>query len=157
PRCSALLRGAARTYRVERYRTTLSIKAVTRGAAFYSTRRGRHLVTEDTFLVLNHGQEYDLEFRDRGTTETLCPFFQGGFLQHAAASSATLTDRQLDEIGVEAPPAEFCERLYPMAGPVARALVDLRRGVASPGACDTWIEDRFYNLAAALVELRGQI
>src|SRR5260221_576400 len=89
PRCSALLNGVAQRYRVEQYRTTLSLKSVSRGAALYTTRHGRHLVTEDSFLILNHGQEYSLEFQGPSTTETLSPFFQRGFVEHVADSLAT--------------------------------------------------------------------
>ena len=60
PRCSALLNGIAQRYYVPQHRTTLTLKSVARGAALYVTRQGRHLVTEDSFLILNHGQEYSL-------------------------------------------------------------------------------------------------
>jgi hypothetical protein len=61
--CSSLLNGVATHYRVESYRTTLSLKAVQRGAALYITPSSRHLVTPDSFLILNCGQEYALDFQ----------------------------------------------------------------------------------------------
>jgi AraC-like DNA-binding protein len=157
PRCCALLHGVARSYQVVRYRTTLSVKSVLRGAACYTTPKGRYLVTADTFLVLNRGQEYDLEFEGRDITETLCPFFQPGFLEHVAHSLAAPVGRQLDETEAEGPSIDFCERLYPMRGAVASALRGLRRGVATPGASDAWLEDQFYALAEGLVGLRDQV
>src|SRR5262245_61680302 len=116
PNCCALLNGAATSYRVDHYRTTLSLKAVTRGAADYETCQGRHLVTEDSFLVLNHGQEYSLEFHGIQPTETLCPFLQPRFFEHVADSLARPVARQLDDIHIDAPAADFCERLYPKTG-----------------------------------------
>src|SRR5262249_32021853 len=80
--CSAVLRGVAHHYSVELYRTTLSLKSVRSGAALYVTRQGRHLVTDNSFLILNQGQEYSMEFQGTIVTETLCPFFQRGFLEH---------------------------------------------------------------------------
>jgi AraC-like DNA-binding protein len=157
PHCSALLHGVARSYQVVRYRTTLSVKSVVRGAAYYTTPRGRYLVTEDAFLVLNGGQVYDLEFEGRGTTETLCPFFQPGFVEHVAHSLASPAGRQLDEIEADGPGAEFCERLYPMQGAVASALHALRRGLATPEACGAWLEDQLYALAAGLVGIQRQV
>ncbi len=100
PNCSALLHGFPRDYSVSDYRTTLSIKTVRRGSAWYETPDGRYLVTPETFLVLNEGQHYAMEVDAASGTETFCPFFQPGFV----------------------PTGEFPERLYPMMGGVADAL-----------------------------------
>src|SRR5260370_529451 len=147
PHCSALLNGVASTYQVDRYRTALSLKSVIRGAAFYQTREGRHLVTEDSFLILNHGQEYSLEFQGPTPTETLCPFFQRGLLEHVAASLAPPLDLQLDDIDAHAPATGFCERLYPKGGPVGRVLEQIRIGLGTLRPCTPWLEDRFFDLA----------
>src|SRR6266478_2002243 len=157
PRCSALLNGVAQRYRVEQYCTTLSLKSVSRGAAFYTTPQGRHLVTEDSFLILNHGQEYSLEFQGPSTTETLSPFFQRGFVEHVADSLATPSSRQLEEIRTGFPLTDFYERLYPKTGRIASLLRRLHHGLGTPAACTPWLEDQFYILAAALVELRNGV
>src|SRR5262249_17504934 len=110
PHCCAVLRGVASSYHVREYRTTLSLKSVTRRAACYRTPQGRHLVTEDSFLLLNHGQAYALEIEGAPPSETLCPFFQSGFVEHVAGCLASPAGRLLDE---EEPPArttDFCER-----------------------------------------------
>jgi AraC-like DNA-binding protein len=157
PHCSALLNGVASTYQVDRYRTALSLKSVIRGAAFYQTREGRHLVTEDSFLILNHGQEYSLEFQGPAQTETLCPFFQRGLFEHVADSLATPVDKQLDDVDAQAPATEFCERLYHKAGPVGRVLEQIRLGLGTPRLCTPWLEDRFFDLATAMAELRSGV
>ena len=100
PHCSALLHGFPRDYSVSDYRTTLSIKTVVRGEAWYETPQGRYRVTPDTFLVLNEGQQYSMEVDAQCKTETFCPFFQPGFVQAG----------------------EFCERLYPMRGRVGTVI-----------------------------------
>lgn len=157
PHCSALLNGVASSYQVDRYRTALTLKSVVRGAAFYQTREGRHLVTEDSFLILNHGQEYSLEFQGPSATETLCPFFQPGLFEHVADSLATPLDRQLDHIEARTPTTGFCERLYPKTGRVGRVLDRIRHALGTPQPCSPWLEDRFFELAAAMVELRGGV
>jgi AraC family transcriptional regulator len=154
-KCSALLNGVATQYRVESYRTTLSVKAVQRGAALYATRRGRHLVTEDCFLILNEGQEYSLEFQWPAPTETLCPFFQPGFLEQTSYCLTTPVSKQLDQLDAPTCSAGFCERLYPRTGPVAVLLDELHRGVRAGRATAFWLEDRFHELAAALVQLQA--
>jgi AraC-like DNA-binding protein len=155
PNCSAVLNGIAQRYSVQRYRTTLSLKSVTRGAALYTTKHGQHLVTEDSFLILNHGQEYSLEFQGSDTTETLAVFFQHGLVEHVADSLATPARLQLDQIAPRAPTTEWYERLYSRRGRVGSLLHRLHRTVRSRAACPTWLEDQFYALAAALVELRA--
>ncbi len=124
PHTSALLHGFPRDYSVSGYRTTLSIKSVRRGSAWYETPDGRYRVTPDVFLVLNEGQRYSMEVDARSNTETFCPFFQPGFVRAG----------------------EFCERLYPMRGRIAAAL---------RSAYDLPLEDTFYELGDALIELRG--
>jgi len=127
PHCSAVLHGRGTRYEVSHYRTTLSIKSVVRGAVRYETPPGQYLLTPDTFLILNDGQQYSMEFEGRGRTytETLCPFFQSGFLEHAGANN-------LDDIELHSPAVEFCERLYPKTGSMyslAEALAGVRSQV----------------------------
>jgi AraC-like DNA-binding protein len=150
-RCSAILNGVGTRYRVESYRTTLSLKSVIRGAARYVTPRGPHLVTEDALLVLNHDQMYSLDFEGPGTTETLCPFFQRGLVEHVADTLAMPLSRQLDDIAMRTPAIDFCERLYPKRGRIAVVLRRIHRGLGD--SCGLWLEDQFYALATALVEL----
>jgi len=153
PNCSAVLNGRGTTYEVNDYRTTLSLKSVVRGAARYHTPQGHYLLTPDAFLILNDGQRYSLEFEGHGRirTETLCPFFQSGFLAQAAVAA------DLDDIDRAAPAIDFCERLYPKTGAVARALAHLDAGLRGPQASATWLEDRMYALAQSLAALRFQV
>jgi AraC family transcriptional regulator len=152
PDCSAVLNGHGTHYEVNDYRTTLSLKSVVRGAARYHTPQGHYLLTPDSFLILNDGQRYSLEFEGHGgvQTETLCPFFQRGFLEQAAAGD-------LDDIDQAAPALDFCERLYPKTGNVARVLADLHAGLRGPQASAPWLEDRMYALAQSLAGLRLQV
>jgi AraC-like DNA-binding protein len=156
PRCSAVLSARSRDYVVSRYRTTLTVKAVTSGEAYYRTGHGHYRVTPECFLVLNRGQEYSLEIEARWRTETLCPFFQPGLLEHVADCLATAPERQLDEIEPRAPSTEFYERLYPRTGPVAARLASLQAGLRVPTVTRGWLEDQFYALATALVGLRSE-
>ena len=154
PHCSAIVSGVGGDYHVQQYRTTLSVKAVVRGSAYYSTAQGRYQVTETSFLILNHDQEYSLQIKRSAPTETLCPFFQRGFLEHVAGCLAARGERQLDDIEVHPPAVEFCERLYPKQGAVARVLSRIQVGLRTSGSSAPWLEDCFYDLAAALVEVQ---
>jgi AraC-like DNA-binding protein len=155
--CSTLLNGAASQYRVDAYRTTLAVKAVQRGAALYMTRGARQLVAPGTFLILNEGQEYSLEFQWPSTTETLCPFFQPGFVEHVAFCRRTPVHQQLDDLDPMKSSLEFCERLYVRTGRVGKHLDELYAGIQAGHASAVWLEDRFHELAGALVELHGRV
>lgn len=159
--CSAVLsgytNGSGPDYRVERYRTTLTIKAVTRGEALYQVNRGRYRVTEKTFLILNDGQEYGLEIDGRSKTQTLCPFFERGLVEHVADSMTTPITRQLDEIEVPSPSLVFPERLYPRTGQVADALRELQLHLQAQHLDAAWLENAFFGLAGALVQLQRGI
>jgi AraC-like DNA-binding protein len=151
PHCSAVLNGRGTRYEVVGYRTTLSLKSVVRGAARYHTPQGHYLLTPDSFLILNDGQRYSLEFEGGGgETETLCPFFQRGFLEQASAAD-------LDDIDPPTPALDFCERLYPKTGAVAHALGDLHAGLRGPHPSTPWLEDGMYALAQSLAGLRLQV
>jgi AraC-like DNA-binding protein len=152
PHCSAVLNGCGTRYEVDGYRTTLSLKSVVRGAARYHTPQGHYLLAPDSFLILNDGQRYSLEFEGDGRvqTETLCPFFQRGFLEQAGAGD-------LDDIDPPTPALDFCERLYPKTGSVAHALADLHAGLRGPHPSTPWLEDRMYALAQSLAGLRLQV
>ncbi len=128
PHCSAVLHGLPRDYAVSDYQTTLSIKWVAHGSAWYTTPQGRYRIGPDTFLLLNDGQRYSMEVEASSNTETFCPFFQRGF----------------------ADTNEFCERLYPMSSDVGLQLQRMRaaRRFGTPA-----VEDVFYDLREALVQL----
>ena len=159
PHCSAVLNGRGTRYEVNDYRTTLSLKSVVRGAARYHTPQGHYLLTPDSFLILNDGQRYSLEFEGHGQvrTETLCPFFQPGFLEQAVACAGAPAERHLEDIEPATPALDFCERLYPKTGCVARALAELHAGLGGKQASSPWLEDRMYALAQSLAGLRLQV
>jgi AraC-like DNA-binding protein len=159
-RCNAVLNGVVRTrrYTVVDYETTLSVKSVTRGCALYRTRQGRFRVEADTFLILNEGQEYSLEIEAGSDTETVCPFFQPGFLGHVARSLDGEPARQLDDLEAAGQDPGFFERLYPKAGCRATArLAELGAGLGSFAASGPWLEDQLYSLAGALLVLRADL
>lgn len=157
PRCNAVLNGNVRTrsYIVNSFQTTLCVKSVARGVAWYRTHRSRYLIDTETFLVLNHGQEYSLEIEAGSNTETICPFFQPGFVGHVAACRNTAPDRLLDEPLAAGEDPGFFERLYSMNhGPVAARLNAMRTRLREPGLCRPWLEDQLYGLAGDLLVLR---
>jgi AraC-like DNA-binding protein len=140
---------------VDAYRTTLSVKSVLSGSAFYRTARGHFRIEPDNFLVLNEGQTYSLEIAPGTGTQTLCPFFQPGLLGHVAAAAAT--PGALDDLEPAGGVVDFCERLYPKTDGMGRRLAQIAAGLRSPAACGPWLEDQLFALAEELLALRGHV
>jgi AraC family transcriptional regulator len=157
--CSAVANGhiRGRPYQADQYRTTLSIKSVVEGAAFYRTRQGHYLVEDDSFLILNEGQEYWLDISPRVNTETLCPFLEPGLVEHVSHCLMHSADQQLDDLDASGQGTGFYERLYPKTGEIARRLNRIHRCLQSPQRSTPWLEDEIYGFAAALVRLGQRI
>jgi len=152
PKCSAIVSGVTtfREYRVENYRTTLSLKAVTQGQAIYRTRQDIYRVDDSVFLLLNEGQEYSMQIKPGLRTETLCPFFQPGLVSHVARVQKRPHAGQLDQPEPIGGHYEVRERLYAKDGRVAACLHALEQSGKAPAA---WLEDQFLRLAEVLVDL----
>ena len=119
---NALLRARSRNHFVKDFPGPLSIKCVTSGTVTWKCG-GRELVVDrDAFLVLNDGEPYSMNIDERAPVETLCLFFQRGFVESVHASVA--------RAGIEpdAVPAPFPRRLYARNDHVVPRLLELRGG-----------------------------
>lgn len=155
-RVNAVLHGRAARHHVESHVTTLSLKSVVRGAALYRAGRARFRVEPKTFLILNHGQRYALDFVCDGTTETLCVFFAPRFVERVAAELALRPSRRLDD--PEPQPLScvgFCERVQAQDDSMSLALARLHAGITARVDTPMWLEERFHELAAALARERA--
>lgn len=152
---NTVLNGRPRRYHDPGFQTTLSLKSVVRGAAWYETRHTRYRVTPDSVVVLNHGQQYALDVYPRAPTETLAVFFQPGFVEHVAAASAHSAEELLDEPDPAVAPLDFCERSHAVGERLRAALAALHRAIATPGHEPMRLEQPFFSLAEQLLALRG--
>jgi AraC-like DNA-binding protein len=156
-RTNSVLHGRSRDYHVDRYRGTLSLKSVVEGEGLWRTSRGVFRVDAGSFLLLNDGQEYSLDIEGRTPTETVCLFFETGFVERTAGDLAAPVAALLDDPAREGrPPFDVVERLYPKTGAIAAALAQLSAGLASGAASSAWLEDRFFDFAGRLVALRDE-
>jgi AraC-like DNA-binding protein len=106
--------------------------------------------------VLNEGQEYSLDFKWPGITETLCLFFQPGFIECATHTFSTPITKQLDDLDPPRGRFEICECLYSRSGRISTLLRQLHNGVTT-GQGTSWLEDCFYDVAEAIVELQAKV
>jgi AraC-like DNA-binding protein len=115
----------------------LSIKSFFGGQATYSVGRSRYTVSERAYLVLNHGQAYDITVESAAPVESFCIFFAPGFAESVRRSLATPADRLLlDPHGAGAVPLTFFEKTYPHDDLLSPTLLEMRRRLVA-GAVDT--------------------
>lgn len=116
-RTNAILSGLGRRYD-HRFAGPLSLKAVVKGSAMWTTSGGRYELGPGAVLLLEDGEEYEIEIRALQPVETFCLFFERGFvedaLQSATTESAALLDGRLAR-------ATFAERLH-VDAPLVHAL-----------------------------------
>ena len=143
-RVNALVGGRGRYYN-ERFAGPLSIKSVIRGSAIWNVGGARFEVTPQMALIVNDGEEYTIEIDSRELVETSCIFFARGFVEEAFESATTSSGSLLSSSRM--PSMEFSER-WSFNGALLTALQQ---------ACDNRDDASVYDLANALVRLRGDI
>ena len=141
-----VLSGRARDYRFYSVPGTLSIKSVLDGSGIWTTSEGRFAVGEETYLIVNNGQVYDIEISADEPVHTFCAFFAPGFVERV---SADLAGGSPDD-GHQAGSLEFMERLNPHDDLVTPALSSLRWAVLTVEPETVEVDEAFLDLALAL-------
>jgi len=143
---NAVLSARARAHFVKDFPGPLSIKSVMEGRVAWKSG-GRELVVDrDSFLVLNQGEPYSMEFESRTPVATLCIFFQNGFLESISASAAG------QSIEPAAAPAPFLGRMHPRDDRILPRM----KAIATAGEYDKlWLDGQYLELAHDLLLLHS--
>ncbi|HVR38373.1 MAG TPA: AraC family transcriptional regulator [Thermoanaerobaculia bacterium] len=107
-RTNAILSGHGRVYD-HRFAGPLSLKAVMRGSATWTTDRGRYEFGPGAVLLLEDGEEYEIEIHSLHPVETFCVFFARGFVEDALQSATNGSAALLDDAPVH---ASFAARMH---------------------------------------------
>lgn len=145
---NSVLRGRGRAHFVKDYPGPLSIKSVTEGAVAWKTGRRDLLVDAGAFLVLNHGEPYSICIDSRVPVETLCAFFQPGFVESVRHSI------EHDDAEPGGAPVEFAAALQPAD---ARILPRLRSIAAARDVSQLWLDEQYLALARDLLLLERDV
>jgi AraC-like DNA-binding protein len=136
----------------------LSIKSFFGGQASYAVGQRRHAVHPGAYLVLNHGQRYEIALEAAAPVESFCVFFAPGFAESVWRGLATPDDRLLaDPAGGAAAELSFFERTYPHDGLVSPELLAIRRALAAGVAEPAWLAERLHQLMGRLLQLHHQV
>ena len=109
-RVNAIVGGRALRYDVRGFASPLSVKAVIRGTATWTTAMGRFELGPSGCLILNDDEEYSIEIDSLQPVETFCVFFRRGFVDDAHRSAITGSAKLLDDASPP-PQVEFAERM----------------------------------------------
>jgi len=107
-----VLHARAQRHVVKDFPGTLSIKSVIDGEVGWIVDGRRLLVDERSFLVLNDGQKYSMDFDAPRAMETCCAFFQSGFVEQVAQDATSPVQASLDAPVRRAPALHFLSRLH---------------------------------------------
>jgi AraC family transcriptional regulator len=132
----------------------LSIKSFSGGRAQYSVGSGYHAVSDDCYLILNHGRRYAIEIESKMPVESFCVFFAPHFAADALCNSRASDRALLDSDWQSSVNSEFFEKTYlhdRVVTPVLRNLKRLHRH------CEPLeLEEQMHRLVAALVKVHGE-
>ena len=136
----------------------LSIKTFFGGQAIYGVGRRRYVVGERDYLVLNHGQPYDITIESAAPVESFCVFFAPGFAEAVRRSFATPADRLLlDPRGSHAADPTFFEKTYLHDGMVSPSVQQMRRALAGGVADAAWLGEQLHNLMRQLLQVQHHL
>lgn len=130
----------------------LSIKSFRGSEAIYKVGTGRYRVPQESYLVLNQRQPYELTIEAVEPIESFCLFFEDGFVEDVRRSLTVPTPKLLDDPEVNADESiYFFERTYPHDDIVSPALVHLKKELAHRRDDDVWINQQLHGVLERLL------
>lgn len=160
--CNAIVTAALTDYQVDDYVSPLSVKSVVSGIARYRVERHERSITARDLLVVSAGASYDMRVAATDPAQTLCVFFERGFVE---AASAALRDDLEDLTAVDdgaVTAGAFPDYVLPKSDRVADLLDRaLRRATTAHASGDAYVdvaadENWLYEMAAALALVRNE-
>jgi AraC family transcriptional regulator len=135
----------------------LSLKSFTHGHADYAVGAGRYRVDVQSYLVLNHGQDYTVTVETETATTSFCLFFAPGLAEEVLAGLTTPPGRLLDDPAIAGPPITFFEQLYRHDDLVSPYLFAVRDHYPQHQGDDLWLQERCHGLMARLLQVQDQV
>jgi len=136
----------------------LSIKTFHGGKAVYEVGCGKHLVDENSYLVLNEGQSYSLTIDSPIETESFCFFFKENLAKEVYRSFTDTTSHLLEIPDEKANrPIHFVEKNYSRNDDLFRHLLRLKETFVQKKVEKGWREEQFHILLERLLLIHRNI
>lgn len=135
-------------------RGPLSIKAFFSGQALYTLGSGYYAVDDTSYLIVNHDQPYAIAIEADTSVESLCIFFEPGFVEDVYRSLITPAHRLLaDPEPPDSAPLHFFERTYRHDDLLSPALLHLRETLPARRYEQGWLYEQFHDLLQRLLQV----
>jgi AraC family transcriptional regulator len=147
-----ILSGRNRHYFHDMPTADLSIKTMANGLALYDIEGARFAVEEDTYLILNQHQPYQITIESSSIVTSFCIFFPQGWAEQVWRGLHEKTSTLLENpFAAQASPVHFFERVRPrhesIFGPVMALRDDLQCRIVDSGE----LEERLRTLLAGMI------
>src|SRR5262249_1854703 len=132
----------------------LSIKSFHGGEALYDVGRGRYRAGQDSYLVLNQSQPYEIIIDSEKNIESFCVFFEDGFAEEVHYSLITPAPKLLDNPqSARVEPVRFFEKTYRHDDILSPALFGFKAGLQNRKSDEVWINERLHDLIRRLLQV----
>lgn len=149
--CSFIIDGSNRQYNWQGT-GCLSIKTFAGGEALYNVGRGRFRVDEQSYLLLNQNQPYEITVEAQQPLASFCLFFENGLVEEVQHSSNAPAKELLDEPQpVKHEPLYFFEKTYPHDELLSPALFRFRRELLQHKHDEAWINEQLHHILRQLL------
>ncbi|WP_440117564.1 helix-turn-helix transcriptional regulator [Paenibacillus sp. QZ-Y1] len=138
---------------------SLSLKTFRNGKSLYQAGHGHFAVNNESYLLLNEGQEYSLYIDSSVPVESFCIFFPPGYVEEICRNVVSSDLRLLDEPYAYSSNSgmEWIERTYPMDNRLGSALDHLRT-LYGQGTLDSWaLAEQLHLLTIHMLDLHRDI
>jgi AraC family transcriptional regulator len=149
--CSFIIDGSNRQYNWQGT-GCLSIKTFAGGEALYNVGRGRFRVDEQSYLLLNQNQPYEITVEARQPLASFCLFFENGLVEEVQRSLNAPANELLDEPQpVKNEPLYFFEKTYLHDELLSPALFRFRRELPQRKHDEAWINEQLHHILRQLL------
>jgi AraC family transcriptional regulator len=144
----------ARDVEFPQHNSALSIKCVFHGSEVFEVESRRHTVSQNSFLVLNHGQKYFSAIRTEVEADTLAVFLDRGFVRDVVRSLTSNPSHLLDKpTTASTQSVNFFEKLYAYEPGIFEQLLKLRAQLQSEkNEAPSWWEEQLCGLTEKLLQ-----
>ena len=137
---------------------TLSIKSFFNGKALYTLGKGSIAVDDSSYLLINHDQPYTIDIDSSTAVESLCIFFERGFVEEVHRTLTASTQALLDAPEPPTfPQLHFFERTYRHDNLISPLLLTLRTQLPSRRDQQIWLYEILLSIAQRLLQLHLNI
>lgn len=136
----------------------LSIKCFFDGTGFYNVGAGNYAVDEQSYLILNHRQDYSITIDSHANVGSFIIFFETGFAEEVHRSLVAKPESLLDEPKAGAAQSiNFFQKTYAHDGLLSPVLFHLRETLPQRKDDHLWIKEQLHDVMQKLLQVHRNV